>query len=132
MIYVNEIENRITFKIKSWYYLELLTSEKLRLLRSNKSQITKNKNGENVLHLKIDEVVLIHCNIIKSIYHHDSRVLYTFVPNRSYGQFFGISPKCYILKKINSECSYFEVWFTDQSCKPIEIEDKINTTLVIN
>ena len=90
------------------------------------------KNGENVLHLKIDEVVLIHCNIIKSIYHHDSRVLYTFVPNRSYGQFFGISPKCYILKKINSECSYFEVWFTDQSCKPIEIEDKINTTLVIN
>ena len=93
MIYVNEIENRITFKIKSWYYLELLTSETMRLLRSNKSQITKNKNGENVLHLKIDEVVLIHCNIIKSIYHHDSRVLYTFVPNRSYGQFFGISPK---------------------------------------
>ena len=132
MIYVNEIENRITFKIKSWYYLELLTSETMRLLRSTKSQITKNKNSENVLHLKIAQVVLIYCNIVKSIYHHDSRVLYTFVPNRSYGQFFGISPKYYILKNINSECSYFEVWFTDQNCKPIEIEDKINTTLVIN
>ena len=104
----------------------------MRLLKSTKSQITKNENGENVLHLKIAELVLIHCNIVKSIYHHDSRVLYTFVPNRSYGQFFGISPKCYILKKLNSECSYLEVWFTDQNCKPIEIEDKINTTLVIN
>ena len=66
------------------------------MLRSTKSQVTKNGNGENVPHLKIAEVVLIHCSIAKSIYHHDSRGLYSFVPNRSYGQFFGISPKCSI------------------------------------
>ena len=60
MIYVNKIENRITFKIKTGYYLQLLTPETMKLLGSTKSKITKNKNGENVPHLEITEVVLIH------------------------------------------------------------------------
>ena len=60
MIYVNKIENRITFKIKTGYYLQLLTPETMKLLDSTKSKITKNKNGENVPHLEITEVVLIH------------------------------------------------------------------------
>ena len=64
MIYVNKIENRITFKIKIGYHLELLTPETMKLLGSTKSKITKDENGENVPHLEITEVVSIHCNIV--------------------------------------------------------------------
>ena len=132
-IYINKIENRITFKIKTGYYLELLTPETMKLLGSTKSKITKDKNIENVPHLEITEVVLIHCNIVNNDYQQDSRVLYTFVPNKSFGQLLDISPKNFIFLKIfDSEFSYIEVWFTDQNSKPLEIEDKINITLVIN
>ena len=94
---------------------------------------TESENGENVLHLKITEVVLIHCNIVNNDYQQDSRVLYTFVPKKSFGQLLNISPKNFIfLKTFNSEFSYIEVWLTDQNSKPLEIEDKINITLVIN
>ena len=67
-IYVKKIENRITFKIKRGYYLELLTAETMKLLGSSKSEITKDKNGENVPHLEITEIVLIYCNIVNSGY----------------------------------------------------------------
>ena len=82
-IYVNKIENRITFKIKNGYSLERLTKETMKLLRSTENKITKDKNGENVPHLEITEVVLVHCNIVNNDYQQDSRVLYTFVPNKS-------------------------------------------------
>ena len=85
-MYTNKIENRITFKIKTEYYLELLTSETIKLLRSTKSKITKDKNGENVPYLEITEVVLIHCNVVNHSYQQNSRVLYTFVLNKSVGQ----------------------------------------------
>ena len=84
MRYVSKIENRIMLKIKTWYYLELLTAETMKLLGRSKSRITKDENGENVHHFKIIEVVLMHCNIIKNDYQQDSRVLYTFVPNKSF------------------------------------------------
>ena len=80
-IYVNKIENRITFKIKDGYTLELLTPETMKLLGSTKNKITKDKNGENVPHLEITEVVLVHCNMVNNDYQQDSRALYTFVPN---------------------------------------------------
>ena len=67
-IYVNKIENRITFKIKSGYYLELLTPETMKLLGSTESKITKDKNGENVPHLEIIELVLVHCNVVNNDY----------------------------------------------------------------
>ena len=67
-IYVNKIENRITFKIKNGYSLELLTPETMKLLGSTKNKITKDKNGENVPHLEITEVVLVHCNIVNNDY----------------------------------------------------------------
>ena len=103
------------------------------LLRSTKSKITKDENGENVPCLEITEVVLVHCNIATNDYQHNSRVLYTFVPNKSIGHLLDISPKNFMfLKTFNSEFSYVEVWFTDQNSKPQETEDKINTTLVIN
>ena len=105
----------------------------MKLLGSTKSKITKDENGENVPHLEITEVVLIHCNIVNNNYQQDSRVLYTFVPNKSFGQLLDISSKNFIfLKSFNLEFSYIEVWFTDQNSKPLEIEDKINITLVIN
>ena len=65
-IYTNEIENRTTFKIKTGFYLELLTPETMKWLGSTKSKITKDKNGENVPYLEITEVVLIHCNVVNS------------------------------------------------------------------
>ena len=79
-IYVNKIGNRITFRIKTGYYLELLTPETMKLLGSTESKITKDKNGENVPHLEIVESVLVHCNLVNNDYQQDSRILYTFVP----------------------------------------------------
>ena len=77
--------------------------------------------------------MLIHFNIVNNGYQHDSRVLYTFVPNKSFGQLLDISPKNFtILKTFKLEFSYIEIWFTDQNSKPLEIEDKINIALVIN
>ena len=131
-IYVNKIENRVTFKIKNGYSLELLTPETMKLLGSTKNKITKNKNGENVPHLEITEVVLIHCNIVNNDYQQDSRVLYTFVPNKPFGSLLEISPTNHIfLKTFNSELQKIEVWFTDQNSQPLKIEDRINLTMVI-
>ena len=105
----------------------------MKLHGSNKSKITKDKNDENVSNLEITEVVLEHYNILNNDYQQDSRLLYTFITNKSFGQLIDISPKNFIFLKIfNSEFSYIEVWFTDQNSKPLEIEDKINITLVIN
>ena len=78
------------------------------------------------------EVVLVHCNVINNDYKHDSRVLHTFASNKSFDQLVDMSPKNFIfLKTFNSEFSYIEVGFTDHNSKPLEIEDKINITLVI-
>ena len=84
-IYVSKIENRITFKIKDGYYLELLTPETMKLLGSTNSKMTKDKNGENVPHLEIVEVVLAPCNLVNNDYQQNSRILYTFVPNKTFG-----------------------------------------------
>ena len=105
----------------------------MKLPGNNKSKITKGKTGENVPNLEIAEVVLVHCNTVSSDYQQDSRVFYTFIPNKQFGQLLDISPKDFIfLKTFNSEFSYIEVWFTDQNLKSIEIENKVNITLVTN
>ena len=86
----------MTFKIKTGYYLELLMHEIMKLIGSTKSEITKDKNGENVPHLEIIDEVLIHCNIVNNNYQQNSEVLYTFVPNKSFGLLLDISPKTFI------------------------------------
>ena len=96
-IYINKIENRITFKIKTGYYLELL---RMKLLGSTKSKITKDKNGENEPYLEITEVVLIHCNVAKNSYQQNSRFLHKFVPNKLFRQLLDIFPKSIIFLKI--------------------------------
>ena len=84
-IYVNKIKNRIIFRIKTGYFLELFMSETMKLLASIKSKITKNENDENVPHLEVIEVVLVHCNIDNNDYQQDSRVLYTIFPSKFLG-----------------------------------------------
>ena len=131
-IYVNKTENRIIFKIKNEYSLELLTPETMKLLGSTENKISEDKNDGNVLHLEITEVVLVHCNIVNNDYQQDSRVLYTFVPKKPFGSLLEISPMNHIfLKTFNSEYNEVEMWFTDQNSKPLEIEDRINLTMVI-
>ena len=90
-IYVNKIEIRVTFQIKKGYYLEILTPETMKLLGSTESKITKDKNGENVPHLEIAELILIHCNLVNSSYQQNSRILYTFTPDKSFGGLLQIS-----------------------------------------
>ena len=103
-IYVNKIENRITFKIKNGYSIELLTPETMKLLRSTEIKITKDKNGKNVRHLEITEKELVQCNIVDNEYQQDSRILYTFVPNKPLGSLLEISPSNHIfLETLNSD-----------------------------
>ena len=99
--------------------------ETIKLLGSTKSKITKDKNGKNITHLEITEVISVHCNIANTDYQQISKVLYTFVPNKSFGQLLDISPKSFIfLKTFNSEFSYTDVSFTDQNSEPLDIIDK--------
>ena len=98
-IYVNKSESRVTFKIKNGYSLELLTLVTIKLLGSTENEITKDKNSENVLHLEITEVVLVYCNIANNDYQQDSRVLYTFVPNKPFGSLLESSATNHIFLK---------------------------------
>ena len=130
-IFVNKIENKIAFKIKTEYCVEPLIPKTMKLLGSTENEITKDKNGENVPHLEITELVLVHCNIVNNDYQQGSRVLYTFVPNKPFGNLLEIAPTNFIpLITFNSEFQTIEVWFTDQNIQPLEIEDSINLTLV--
>ena len=131
-IYTKKIKNKIVFKIKARYKLELLTPETMKLLGSTKKDIDKDKNGENVPKLESVEVVLDHCNLVKNDYQHTSKVLFTFVPNKKFGQLINISlPSLTMTNTVQTEFSFVEVWFTDQVSKPLKIEDNVNMTLII-
>ena len=131
-IYVNKIEYRIPFKIKTGYYLELLAPKTMKLLGRAENKIDKNKNDENVPHFEITEVILVHCHTVNDDYQQDSRASYTLVPNKPFARLLEISPKSHIfLKTFNSEFQSIEVWFADQNIQPLEIEDKTNLTLII-
>ena len=104
----------------------------MKLLRSTENKITKDKNSENVPRLEIVELVLVHCNLVNDDYQQDSRILYAFVPNKTFGSLLEISPTNHaFLKTFNSEFQEIKVWFTDQTSTPLEVEDKINLTLII-
>ena len=133
LIYANTINNRIVFKIKSRCKLELLSKETMKLLGSTKDIIDADKNSENVPRLENVEVVLVHCNLVNNSYQQASRVLFTFVPTKQYGQLISISPHSLVfLKTMNTEFSEIEVWFTDQNNNALEIEDNVNISLIIN
>ena len=105
-MYVNMIKTRNTFKIRTEYYFKVLTPEAMKLLGSTESKITKDKNGKNLPHLEITGVALVHSNVVSNDYGDDSRVLYTFISNKSLitnRQILDISPKNFIfLKTFNS------------------------------
>ena len=94
--------------------------------------VDKDKNGENVLRLESVEVDLVHCNLVKNDYQHTSKVLFTFAPNKEFGQLINILPHSLtMMNTVNTEFSSVEVWFTDQASKALEIEDNVNLTLII-
>ena len=104
----------------------------MKILGSTESKITKDKNGKNMPHLEVVELVLVHCNLVNNDYQHNSRILYTFVPNKPFGSLSEISPTNHIfLKTFNSEFQEIKIWLTDQTSKPLEVEDRINLTLII-
>ena len=133
LIYADTITNRIVFKMKTGYKLELLSKETMKLLGSTKDTIDADKNSENVARLENVEVVLVHCNLVNNSYQQHSRVLFTSVPNKQYGQLISTSPNSLIfLKTMNTEFSEIELWFTDQNNNFLEIEDNVNISFIIN
>ena len=110
-----------------------MSKETIKLLGRTKKVITKDKNGENVPKLEIIDVILImHCNIVKNNYQHASEVLLTFVPDKQFGQLITIAPHSLtMLKTINSEFPFIEVWFTNQDNRPHVIKDIVNKTPII-
>ena len=104
----------------------------MRLLGSTKKDVDADKNSENVPQLESFEVVLVHCNLVKNDYQHTSKMLFSFVPNKQFGQLINISPHSLtMMNTVKTEFSFVEVWFTDQTSKALEIEDNFNLTLVI-
>ena len=105
----------------------------MKLLGSTKDIIVADKNSEKVPRLENVEVVLVHCNLVDNSYQQHLRVLFTFEPNRQYGQLISISPHSLIfLKTMNTEFSEIDIWFTDQNNNALEIEDNVNISLIIN
>ena len=103
-IYVNKIKNRIVFKIKTGYRLELLTEETMQLLGTSKKFIDKNKGGKIVPRLETVEVVSVHCNLVNNNYQQAFKVLFTFVPNKRFGQLITITPHSLtMMKTTNAE-----------------------------
>ena len=105
----------------------------MKLLGSTEGIIDADKISENLPKLENVEVVLVHCNLVNNAYQQHSRVLFTFVPNKQYGQLISISPHSLIyLKMMNTDFSEIEIWFTDQNNNALEIEDNVNISLIIN
>ena len=131
-IYVNKIKNRIFFKTNTDCKLELLRKETMKLLESVKQIIDKDKNNENLLKSESVEVALMHCNVVKSDYQQASKVMFSFVPNKQFGQLVNISPHPMImLNTINTELSFIDVCFTEQSSKSVEIEYNVSMIFVV-
>ena len=131
-IYPNEIKNRIVFKIKTGCKLELLSPETMILWGSTKKDVDQDKNGEDVPKLESVQVALVHCNLVNNNYQQASKVLFTFVTNKQFGQLVNIAlHSLTMLSTTNTEFSFIEMWFTDQNSEPLEIEDNVNLTLII-
>ena len=104
----------------------------MRLLGSTKKDVDSDKNSENVPKLESVEVVLVHCNLVKNDYQHTLKDLFSFVPNKKFGQLENISPhSSTMMNTVNTEFSFVEVWFTDQTSEALEIEDNVNLTIIM-
>ena len=131
LIYANRILNRVSFRIKTDYKLELLTNETMRLLGDGPI-IDTTKNGENVPKLEIIRNVLVFCNLVENDYLQDSKLLFSFVPNSRFGSLLSITPQ--VLKycdTVDSIFDYIEISFADQNGRPLEIGDDITVRIII-
>ena len=131
LIYANRILNRVSFRIKTGYKLELLTNETMRLLGVGPI-IDATKNVENVPKLEILRNVLVFCNLVENVYLQDSKLLFSFAPNSRFGSLLSITPQ--VLKycdTVDSIFDYIEISFTDQNGGPLEIDDDITVTIII-
>ena len=110
----------------------MLIPETIKLLGSTKKDIDKDKDGEDVPKLESVEVVLMHSNLVNNRYQQASKVLFSFVPHKQFGQLITISPLLLtMLNTTNTEFQSIQQWFTDQNNRPLEIEDRVNITLII-
>ena len=131
LTYAIRILNRVNFRIKTVYKLELLTNETMRLLGDGPINDTT-KNGENVPKLEILVNVLVFCNLVQNVYLQDSKLLFSFVPNSRFGSLLSVTPQ--VLKYCDSVDSifyYIEILFTDQNGRPLQIDDDITVSIII-
>ena len=132
-IYPNKIKNRIVFKVKTGYKLELLSPETMKLLGSAKKDVDKDEDGEDVPKLESVEVVLMHCHLVNNSYRQVSKLLFTFVLTFvQFDQLITISLHLLtMLKPSDAEFQSIQLSFTDKNNRPLEIEDSVNITLII-
>ena len=131
-IYANKIKNKTVFEIKRSYKLELSIPKTMRLIGSAKKDKDQDKDEEDVPRLESAEVVLVHYNLVNNNYQQASKVIFTFVPNKQFGQLITNGPHSLIvLNATNIEFSSIEVWFTEQKSKQLEIEDNVNRPLIL-
>ena len=147
---INTVNNRIVFKIKDGYKLELSTPETMKLFGGTKKLIDKTKNGENVSSLQEVEVVLVQCNLVDNQYQQKHvvvlvqgnlvdnqyqqkhEVLYTFIPDKSYAYLLNVEPSNSVfLKTYKTEFDEIIITYMDQNDRALEIEKKVNLTLLI-
>ena len=120
---MNKIKNRIVFKIKTGYKLELLTPETMKLLGSTKKMCDKDKDGENVPKLESVEVVLVRCNLVKNHYQQTSKLLFTFVPNKQFEQLTNISPHSLtMMNAVNTEFSLLKFGLQTKLVKHLKLK----------
>ena len=125
--------NRIGFKIKDGYKLELQTLETVKLFGRTKELIDKTKNGGNVPSLEVVGIVLIQCSLVDNQYRQKSESLYTFTTNKSFAYLLNVKPSNLLfLKTFNTESDHITIKFIDQNSRLLEIEFKVNLALLIN
>ena len=130
-MYVNKMGNKIILKIKSGYYFQPSTTKNLKLRGRTDRRVTRDKKGKNVPLLEIKETILGQCHLVNNRYQQNSKTLFTFVPDKPFRQLLSRLKFIFFIK-FHSYFSYIKVWFTDQSFDPLDIECRINLTLVIN
>ena len=131
-IYANKIKNKTVFEIKRSYKLELSFPKTMRLIGSAKKDKDQDKDEEDVPRLESAEVVLVHYNLVNNNYQQASKVIFTFVPNKQFGQLITNGPHSLIVvNATNIEFSSIEVWFTEQKSKQLEVEDNVNRPLIL-
>ena len=131
LIFPNETENKIVFKIKTEYKLELFTKETMKLLGDGPT-IDRDKNGKNIPELDQVDSVLLQCNIVQNDYLQNSKLLYEFVPGKTFGKLISVKRTVLIqCKTRDSIFDYIKIWLTDQDNKSLQIQDKVSVALVI-